>query len=183
MRLPISRQPKSTRRYDPYFNIDAYACIIERYRSFDTRYRMTVVDLPRSYHQQDRAGRMEAVSRSPHLTGTDWDALLAAVTEHICWEHGMELPEWVHEPERFCKTPWMVTDCPEALANLGDHASHRFTPPAFRRHGAWICPRSLDPRGGEKYHWAPGFANTWNLPPWPWECAPPYPWPTPEHLQ
>lgn len=98
----------------------------------------------------------------PRLTGTRWDALLAAVTEHFAWEHELEPPAWVHEPERFFDPAWLVTDLPKD--GLSDIDPERFTPPAFRRHGTWIDPCSLDPRWGERYHWARGWLNTWNLP-------------------
>ena len=94
------------------------------------------------FHRRVQIGEM---ARSPRLTGTPWDALLAAVTEHLAWEHELEPPEWVHEPDRFCNPPWLVTDWPKGEPS--DVDPERFSPPAIRRHGTLIDPRSLDSRG------------------------------------
>ncbi|MCY4593892.1 MAG: hypothetical protein OXC19_03735 [Bryobacterales bacterium] len=165
------------REFDPDFEVAAYSDVIARHPDFATRYRMVVCDLPRCFHAQPREEQIAAMARPPELTGTRWDALLAAVTEHLAWEHGLEPPRWVHDPERFCDPDWQVTDRPRGGAAGVD--PKRFSPPAFRRHGTLIDPRSLDPRGGEKYHWARGWLNTWNLPEWPWENPPAYPWARP----
>lgn len=169
------------REFDPDFEVAAYSGVVGRYPDFSTRYRMVVCDLPRCIHAQPREEQIVAMARSPKLTGTPWDALLAAVTEHLAWEHELEPPEWVHEPDRFCDPPWLVADWPKGEPS--DVDPERFSPPAFRRHGTLIDPRSLDPRGGEKYHWTPGWLNTWNLPEWPWEDPPAYPWSGPTRSQ
>ena len=163
------------REYDPDFEVAAYSGVIARHPDFATRYRMLVCDLPRCSHAQPGEERIAAMARRPYLTDTRWDALLAAVTEHLAWEHGLEPPEWVHEPERSCDPAWVVTYRPRDELSDGD--PELFAPPAFRRHGTLIDPRSLDPRGGEKFHWAPSWPNPWNLPEWPWENAPSYPGP------
>ncbi len=79
------------------------------------------------------------------LTHTKWDALLAAMVEHLARLHGHEQPAWVDEPERFLDSPWVLSPVPvirmEALM---------FAPAAFLRHGAIPDPRDLDDRGGER---------------------------------
>ena len=55
--------------------------------------------------------RAALVERGP-LTGTKWDALLAAMVEHVAWLHGHERPAWVDEPERFLDATWVVADTP-----------------------------------------------------------------------
>ena len=79
-----------------------------------------------------------------------WDALMAAVVEHLATLHGHEVPEWVNERERFLDVPWIVSRLP-----LIRQESLAFAPAAFIRHGALPDPRDLDARGGERHAWAP----------------------------
>ncbi len=113
-------------------------------------YRAIVHELPRLFHSQGAQAQREAIEDAPKLTGTAWDALIAAVVEHVATLHGREIPAWVQEPERFLKSPWIVSRLP-----LIRHESLAFAPGAFIRHGALPDPRDLDARGGERHAWAP----------------------------
>lgn len=112
--------------------------------------RIIVCGLPRAFHGRSSAEQRAALEERVPLTGTKWDALLAAVVEHVAWLHGHEAPAWVNEPARFLESPWVLSRVPlirmEALL---------FAPAAFVRHGAMPDPQDLDARGGERYDWIP----------------------------
>ena len=108
-------------------------------------------ELPPSFHGRGAAEQREALEGHVPLTGTKWDALLAAMVEQVAWLYGHERPAWVDEPERFLDTTWVVSANRVTRKNSLKHA-----PPAFRRHGAIPDPRDLDRRGGERFEWVPG---------------------------
>ena len=112
--------------------------------------RMIVCGLPREFHALTREAQRAALEDRVPLTHTPWDALLAAVVEHVAELHGHEAPAWVDEKERFLETTWVLNTVPTIRWN-----SLMFSPPAFRRHGAIPDPRDLDARGGETEAWAP----------------------------
>ena len=112
--------------------------------------RAMIHDLPRRFHGIDREAQQNVLQQRPALTGTRWDALLAATVEHIAGLHGHEAPEWVNEPERFLAITWITSDIPSIRRNAIAYA-----PAAFIRHGALPDPRDLDHRGGERHEWCP----------------------------
>ena len=112
--------------------------------------RWIVCGLPRGFHARSAAEQREALQERVPLTGTKWDALLAAMVEHVARLHGHEAPPWVDEPERFLDSTWVLSPLPTARMN-----SLMFAPAAFLRHGAIPDPRDLDRRGGERYDWTP----------------------------
>ena len=81
------------------------------------------------------------LANRPHLTGTKWDAAMAAVMEHTARVHGYEPPSWVNEPERFLETAVNLTR-PET------HSDSAWQPGAFLRHGVNIDSRDLDWENG-----------------------------------
>lgn len=113
-------------------------------------YRGIVHELPRLFHSLDAEAQRQAIDEAPKLTGTAWDALIAAVVEHVAVLHRQDIPAWVQEPERFLDTPWVVSRLPVIR-----YESLAFAPGAFIRHGALPDPRDLDARGGERHAWAP----------------------------
>ena len=66
-----------------YWRVAQYADTIENAWSASERYRMLISDLPRRFHQSSRDRQECALEEPPRLTGTNWDALLAATAEHI----------------------------------------------------------------------------------------------------
>ncbi len=111
-------------------------------------YRAIVHQVPRLFHSLDHQEQSEALHERPVLTGTRWDALLAATVEHLAELHGHAAPAWTSECERFLDVPWVVSRNP--LIRLQSIA---FAPPAFIRHSALPDPRDLDARGGERHAW------------------------------
>ena len=111
--------------------------------------RLIVKGLTRYYHGIDNEARRALAAAEPPLTGTVWDAVIAATVEHACTTHGAAVPAWTQAPERFLKRPWVYRRGPiergTALANA---------PAAFIRHNTFIEPRNLDERGGERHVWA-----------------------------
>ena len=112
--------------------------------------RMIIHGLPRWFHGLTAAQQREALGREPRTTGTKWDALLAAMVEHLAELHGHPVPEWVNEPHRFLDETWVVAKTQEIRIE-----SLWFSPPAFIRHGAIPDPLDLDHRGGERHGWVP----------------------------
>ena len=116
----------------------------------DDIYRFMIHDLPRRFHGLDREAQRAVLAERPPLTGTRWDALLAATVEHVAHLHGLDHPAWVDEPGRFTVPTWIPLR--EDRATIGDAA---WCPGAFLRHGTLVDPRSLDRRGGEIHVWTP----------------------------
>ena len=54
------------------------------------RYRAIVCNLPRELHRLDTQTRRRVLEKAPSLTGTPWDALLAATAEHHEWTQDLE---------------------------------------------------------------------------------------------
>ena len=112
--------------------------------------RAIVCGLPRRFHALTREEQRNALEERVPLTGTRWDALLAAMVEHVAGRHGLEPPEWVHERERFLDDTWVLSPVPIIRRD-----AVMFAPAAFLRHGALPDPKDLDSRGGETEEWAP----------------------------
>ena len=112
--------------------------------------RMIVHDLPRQFHARSPDEQREAMAERVPLTHTRWDALLAAMVEHVATLHGHPVPAWAEEPERFLDRTWVLAKTPLIRLN-----SLMYAPAAFLRHGALPDPRDLDQRGGEQHEWAP----------------------------
>ena len=84
-----------------------YVDVTENGRDERERYRMLIRDLPRRFHAAGRPLQELSLREAPKLTGTRWDGLLAAVAEHMAILHDLPIPEWVDEPRRFLRIPWM----------------------------------------------------------------------------
>lgn len=130
--------------------LDGYLVGIEEDWPEADIYRLIVCGLPRNFHVLPAAEQRAALAGRPPLTGTKWDALLAATVEHVARQHGHDAPAWVDEPERFLDSTWVVSSSPWIRAN-----ALMYSPAAFLRHGAIPDPRDLDGRGGERHQWTP----------------------------
>ena len=67
--------------------------------------RAILHDLPRRAARMGYADRERMLNERPVLTATGWDALLAAMVEHVAQLHGHAVPQWVEERERFLDMP------------------------------------------------------------------------------
>ena len=134
-----------------WFSLPGYGRFIAKDDDDNIRYRVLMHQVPREFHSMGHADQAEALAERPELTGRQpWDALLAAVVEHIARLHGHPVPAWVDEPERFLDLPWLA-----ARTHLMGMESVLFAPAAFTRHGVLAHPLDLDARGGEKHEWVP----------------------------
>ena len=129
------------------FTLADYARLASEPEWTDTeRYRAIVCNLPRAMHALDRQARREVLEGAPPLSGTPWDALLAASAEHIAQRHADPLQSWMNERERFVTIPWF----PNTKLEFMRLEALFFTPAAFARHGTPVHPSDLDPRGGDE---------------------------------
>ena len=116
--------------------------------SEETLYRLIVTGIPRELAGTDHRNRIKMTAGRPPTTGTHWDSLIAALVEHAASCMGFPVPAWTQEPARFLKEPWIGGTGPRSWSQAL-HAA----PAAFIRHGAFIDPRSLNPRGGDTTRW------------------------------
>ena len=112
--------------------------------------RMIIHDLPRQFIALDHDEQRRILDAPPPLTQTRWDALLAAMAEHLAELHGHPVRAWMDEPERCLDETWVLETNESIRLN-----ALAFGPPAFTRHGTIIDPRDLDARGGEYREWVP----------------------------
>ena len=76
---------------------------------------------------------------APDPTGDlRFDAVIAAIVDHVLTAAELPLPTWVGEPERTVRPEWDV----EPVRALRD-AARVVTPDAIRRHGIWLDPAEL----------------------------------------
>jgi hypothetical protein len=74
----------------------------------------------------------------PPLTGDErWDALLAALAEHLAAGHDLAPPDWA-EP-RVLRRPWFPAQLRVQRADALVHA-----PAAFRKHGVYLSAADLE---------------------------------------
>ena len=67
--------------------------------------RSILHDLPRRAARMGHADRKAMLNERPAPTATRWDALLAAMVEHVARPHGYDVPEWVEGREHFLDSP------------------------------------------------------------------------------
>ena len=76
--------------------------------------------------------------RPASTTDPGYDALLAALVEHLCARWEIKTPKWVDDPDRFVEPWWFVSGL------RGLHASALVQSPiSFARHGVFICDDAL----------------------------------------
>ena len=137
-------------RTTPLLSLQDYANAVEQGWPEDDLGRAIIHDLPRRFHALSEDGQRQVLKSAPPLTGTRWDALLAATAEYLCELHGHPVQPWMDEPERFLDETWVLAWTPSIRSK-----ALAFAPPAFVRHGAVPDPRELDERGGERREWVP----------------------------
>ena len=137
-------------RTTPHLSLQDYANAVKQGWPEDDLGRAIIHDLPRRFHALSEDGQRQVLKNAPTLTGTRWDALLAATAEYLCELHGHSVQPWMDEPERFLDETWVLAWTPSIRSK-----ALAFAPPAFVRHGAVPDPRELDERGGERREWVP----------------------------
>jgi len=87
----------------------------------------------------DDRSRVAAIAERPALTGDPRsDAYLGALAEHVAAVHGLQMPAWCTEADRFLECFWFVSDVPGFRP-----AAIAQAPAAFRRRGVFVPERSL----------------------------------------
>nr|WP_308010651.1 hypothetical protein [Mycobacterium avium] len=89
----------------------------------------------------DEAGTaaLSLVNEEPPLTGAPgYDALLAAIAEHITSRYGLPAPLWTATTDRFLYRAWWITTLPSARVQ-----AMLWTPGSFRRRGVFLDRRDL----------------------------------------
>ncbi len=98
-----------------------------------------VAQLVVDFERAPAAERGALVAEKPPGTGDHrWDAMLAAVTEHLCFHHGLVAPAWSLAPDRFLDEWWFVT--PYRSLHASAFVS---TPAAFANRGVFLHASSL----------------------------------------
>lgn len=132
------------------FSLASYSRTISGNLDDLDRYCALMHQLPRQFHELTAADQAAALSDRPPLTGTRWDALLAAVVEHIARLHSHNVPDWVNEPDRFLTLPWVISTNPVIAAD-----SVLYAPASFIRHSVFRDPLDLDARGARNMPGSP----------------------------
>ena len=132
---------------ETFWRVAQYADTIENACNDDECYRMLISDLPRRFHNSSRDRQEHALQEPPRLTGTKWDALLAATAEHIAITHDHPVPDWCDDPERSLKIYWVPLP---AYGKGFPGMVCRDTPGAFLRHGVLVADRELGEREGHR---------------------------------
>jgi hypothetical protein len=90
------------------------------------------------YRWEPGERQVSLVQDEPEPTGDDrWDALLAALAEHLTAKHDLAPPEWTER--RVLRNPWF----PAQLQVQRVEALVR-APAAFRKHGVYLSARDLE---------------------------------------
>ena len=83
--------------------------------------------------------RVHLLEDCPETVGDPrFDALLAALAEHLCAEHGSESPAWVGHSSRFLDTWWFVAGMKALEADALVHS-----PISFARRGVFLVDGAL----------------------------------------
>lgn len=107
-----------------------------------SRRQRLVLDFITRYTQTDAVDRRSLVVDPPAATGDRrWDALLAAIAEHVAFEDAFDAPSWCTAENRFLDSAWYWVDLPSVRRRALVTA-----PTAFRRRNVWIDRSDLDRR-------------------------------------
>lgn len=145
-----TRGTRDGRRRLPTFRFSDYADCVRAGWTGNELERFILRDLPRKFHGLSRRRQQEELERGVGLTGTRWDALIAAMAEQLALTHDLPVPAWVDEPERFLDETWVLAQGPTARQYC-----LMFAPGPFLRHGAVPDPDEFDERTGDTSGWGP----------------------------
>ena len=91
------------------------------------------------YERASVQERVHLLEECPETVGDPrFDALLAALAEHLCAERGSESPAWVSHASRFLETWWFVAGMKSLEADALVHS-----PISFARRGVFIADGAL----------------------------------------
>jgi hypothetical protein len=108
--------------------------------SDDDRYRIVLGFVTDFWVVDDLPGRASALVADPPSTGDPrWDAMLAAVAEHLAFHAELVAPPWVDDPRRFLRAFWFPVDLPSVRVT-----ALVTSPASLARRGVFIDRRDLD---------------------------------------
>ena len=131
----------------------------------DMAYRSIVCNLPRCLHRADRETQMAVIAEAPALTGTPWDAMVAGIVEHFALRHGLDVPAWTADRERFLDRTWWHRYLGHDAAWIAMFEG----PASCAARGTPVHPADLDDRGGSE-NWEPEIRRR------RWTREDPHPW-------
>ena len=134
----------------PPFRLSNYTDMIRAGWTDGELERFILRDLPRQFHAMNRETQRRELERGVDVTGTRWDALIAAVSEQLAMTHDLPVPAWIDEPERFLDETWVL-----ARGALNRRLCLMYAPGPFLRHGAVPHPAEFNERAGDTDEWAP----------------------------
>lgn len=83
--------------------------------------------------------RAALIADPPLTTGSlEWDAVLAAVAEHLAFHHNLRCPQWTLNPGRFAERAWFLSDLPTQRAWAVETS-----PASFRRRNLFVLRADL----------------------------------------
>jgi hypothetical protein len=122
--------------YQP-MTIAELAAFVAAEADFDTRWRL-VVEFLKEFHHEPVAAHQRLLADEPVPTGDErWDALFAALAEHLTMRDGQGAPAW--SASRGLRRFWFPFDTPGLRAQALVHA-----PAAFRRRGVFVADYEID---------------------------------------
>jgi len=100
---------------------------------------LLVAEFLTEYGFEDKSTRPKLLARRPRRTGSArFDALIAALGEHLALSDDVDPPKWVEDAERFLDQFWFPTNTPDARAD-----AVVFAPASFVRRGVFVERESL----------------------------------------
>jgi hypothetical protein len=102
--------------------------------------RRLVLEFVEEYRWEPIEVRSRLLGERPATIGdARYDALMAALAEHLAYHDGIEVPEWAYEADRFLEQWWFPIDLPSVRTDALVHS-----PAAFRIRGIFIGTGALD---------------------------------------
>jgi hypothetical protein len=101
-----------------------------------TRWKL-VWEFLEEYRWESRGAQSSLLADEPPSTGDErWDALLAALAEHLAAKNDLAPPDWAEL--RVLRRPWFPAQLRVQRADALVHA-----PAAFRKHGVYLSATDL----------------------------------------
>lgn len=102
--------------------------------------RRLVLELVEEFRWEPHDERAGLLEERPAPTGDPrYDALLAALAEHLAYHDDLAVPDWVYDDDRFLEQWWFPVDLPAVRAEALVHS-----PGAFRIRGIFIGSGALE---------------------------------------
>jgi hypothetical protein len=108
-------------------------------RTMDVKVRWKLVwEFLEEYRWEPDEIQLSLLRDEPTPVGDDrWDALLAALAEHLTAQHDVAPPDWAES--RVLRRPWFPAELEIQRAD-----ALVWAPAAFRKHGVYLSARDLE---------------------------------------